>query len=652
MSDATPVGGDETSPPPAAPLEPRSARQRATAGRTRSRIVAIATVTGVLLAAGGGVALALGSDSAGNYRTADAAIGSVSESLALMGTVASADLADESFGVDGTVASVDVAVGDTVAAGDTLATIDPEGLDAAVASAESALAAAEQTLADDLASQTGTVSNTSSGDTGTTGQASSSTPADPSTPASPEPEQPEESEPQQPEASDTSAEPSAVVTEATAAVTAAQDALLAAVDEAATALATTEQTIVSSDSTCSAFLDATLEPEEDAGDDTGDGAEGGGAADEAPGDDGADAALIAAQGALAECQSAIELVLAGQHEVDDAQNAIPDLAASLDDAVTALLAAYADEAMGASGGLDATSASATATTTNTTATATLATSVVTLDDPGTESNDATTGGSTTGGSTTAASAETILADRAAVDALEAELALATADLALATLTSPIAGTVAAVSLAEGDSVSAGSTDAVVKILGDTGYVVESTVTLANIDRLEVGQTADVSLASSGTDLPGTVSAIGLSDVSTDASTTSYEVTLALEPADAGTLLNGASASAVVAVETVDDAVTVPTSAVHTSGSSTTVDVFDGDVVESVEVETGAEGTDTVEIVDGIAAGDTVVLADLDAPIESGEASDGDAGSFSGLGGTGTGGTGAGRAGTGGGTPAG
>ena len=70
--------------------------------------------------------------------------------------------ADAAFAVAGTVATVGVAVGDGVTAGQSLATLDPTALQAAVDSANAQLAADQQQLATDTTSQTGSTSSDAS----------------------------------------------------------------------------------------------------------------------------------------------------------------------------------------------------------------------------------------------------------------------------------------------------------------------------------------------------------------------------------------------------------------------------------------------------------------------------------------------------------
>ena len=98
------------------------------------------------------------------YRTATVGTGTVEATLDAVGTITPANQASLNFNVSGTVSAVDVSVGQTVTAGQTLASLNIADLNATVVSAQATLAAAQATLASAEASQTDTevVSSTSS----------------------------------------------------------------------------------------------------------------------------------------------------------------------------------------------------------------------------------------------------------------------------------------------------------------------------------------------------------------------------------------------------------------------------------------------------------------------------------------------------------
>ncbi|MEN0128827.1 MAG: HlyD family efflux transporter periplasmic adaptor subunit, partial [Brevundimonas sp.] len=232
--------------------------------------------------------------------------------------------------------------------------------------------------------------------------------------------------------------------------------------------------------------------------------------------------------------------------------------------------------------------------------------------------------------TKAASAADIVADRAAIDVAQAKLDLAKSKRALVHLTSPIDGTVAAVSIAKGDTVSASSTTAVVTVVGHSGYTVTTTVPLGSIDVVKVDQPADVTVRSTDKALTAKVSSIGVVNVSTTSSTPSYTVELAIDTPDVQ-LYDGSSAQVRIEVAGGSKVLTVPTSAVHMDGSTATVQKLDDGKVSTVTVVRGAVGSELTEITSGLEAGDDVVLADLSQSISSGSGSS--SSGLSGLGGS-------------------
>lgn len=121
----------------------------------RRRLLIVAAVVIVALAAASGWWFFLREDdtaTAGVTMTSSAVevtTGTFSESVSAEGTVAAAETEDLAFSSSGTVTAVDVAAGDTVVAGQVLATIDSAELEEGVAAAEADLADATAQLADD-----------------------------------------------------------------------------------------------------------------------------------------------------------------------------------------------------------------------------------------------------------------------------------------------------------------------------------------------------------------------------------------------------------------------------------------------------------------------------------------------------------------------
>ncbi len=119
--------------------------------RSRRPLWLGAAVLGVIVAAAAAFYFARGEEAtvAVAPRQAEATQGQLTTTLDLSGTGNAAITEDLSFGTTGTVASVDVEAGDTVVAGQLLATLETTDLELALASAELALLDAQDNL-DDL----------------------------------------------------------------------------------------------------------------------------------------------------------------------------------------------------------------------------------------------------------------------------------------------------------------------------------------------------------------------------------------------------------------------------------------------------------------------------------------------------------------------
>lgn len=558
-----------------------TSRERARRGHRRN--VTIATiVTVALCATGGGIAFAATRTAPIEYRTTTAASGDVTQTVSLTGTVASASRSDVAFETAGTVGSVSVQLGDTVTAGETLATLQSTSLTAAITAAQQTVTSAQQTLAADLVTQasgssgssstSGTSGSTPSGSssggsgTGTGGSGSSGTGTGAGTGTG------------SGSGSGSPTTPSAAVTKAIAAVTAAQKALVAQYAVAQAALTATHELVTDSDPTCAPFLAATLD-DTTAGtpDSTSTSAD----------------KLAAAKAALATCKTAISGVLESEKTTDAAQKQVLSLAADLDTAVAALSAALAAPAASTSASVSGSAAG------------TSVELVAATISGGAGGASATAGGSSSGTVTAA----TILADEAAITAANAELAIAKHDKTFASLTSPIDGTVAAVSITKGSAVSAGSTSEVITVIGNDGFIVTSTASLTKAKTLAAGQAVSISVPGSSSRLAGTVSSVGVLNTSTTSTTPSYDVTVAVTDT-AAKLLNGASATMVVTADVAKSVLTVPTSALHRSAQRYSITVLKNGTAVATTVKIGASGSALTEITSGISAGAVIVLADV------------------------------------------
>ncbi len=195
-------------------------------------------------------------------------------------------------------------------------------------------------------------------------------------------------------------------------------------------------------------------------------------------------------------------------------------------------------------------------------------------------------------------------------------------MSLATLSSPISGTVASVGISAGSSVSASSGSDTIVVTADRALSMSVDISLADIDLIKVGETASVTVDGRSTPLAAKVSTIGVSNTSSSSGSSSeYAVTLVLDRRYA-TLYDGMGASAAIDVGAAKDAISVPVSAVTTSGTVTTVDVVSGGKATTTRVTLGVEGRSVVQVTSGLEVGQEVALADLDEPLPSSDSTTG------------------------------
>jgi multidrug efflux pump subunit AcrA (membrane-fusion protein) len=183
------------------------------------------------------------------------------------------------------------------------------------------------------------------------------------------------------------------------------------------------------------------------------------------------------------------------------------------------------------------------------------------------------------------------------------------------ITSPAAGTVTAVNLLVGQQVagssagssSSSSTTGQIEVMDLSGLQISGQASETDIAKLKMGQAATVTAAAIGSNtVVGQVCSVGL--VGTQISgVTSYPVTVCLSGTGTG-LLVGMSATAAVQTARADNAVLVPSLAVHTTGGQQTVNVLgaDGTTQTLVPVTVGITNGSQTQILTGIPSGTTVV----------------------------------------------
>jgi HlyD family secretion protein len=223
------------------------------------------------------------------------------------------------------------------------------------------------------------------------------------------------------------------------------------------------------------------------------------------------------------------------------------------------------------------------------------------------------GGGASGGGAAAPTAADLSADQAAVDAAFANVAVAQQELAQATLTTPITGTVDAVNIVAGQTVTAASSTATIVVQGSPTYQASTTVSVDNIPHVAVGQPATVVPDGKHKMLTGKVASISIAPNSTSALATTYLVVVALKKPNVS-VGNASTGTVTITTQHAKNTLAVPTSAVATNGSTNTVEVLDGNTVRQTKVHVGVVGYTWTQITSGLTKGEQVVLANMAAPL--------------------------------------
>jgi multidrug efflux pump subunit AcrA (membrane-fusion protein) len=274
------------------------------------------------------------------------------------------------------------------------------------------------------------------------------------------------------------------------------------------------------------------------------------------------------------------------------------------------------------------------------------------------------------------SAATIQGDQATVSEDEAIVASDQAAVNETTLTAPIAGTVTAVNASVGGTVSAGSstitsasaasdtssasttgsnfasTGSGSSGSGSSGSSGSSLFTIDSLGQLEivagfaeadaikiaVGQPVTITFpALPDTEVAGRVAAVSLtSTVVSDVVTYDETIDLINPPS---TVKEGMTADASVVDQTATNALYIPSAAITTTGTRSTVELLQNGATTVTPVTTGLVGNSDTQILSGLKAGDVVVEPTVTVAASTGTAATAGSGGFSGFGGAGIGGGG-------------
>ena len=618
-------------------------RTKKTLGRAAVGITIVALAAVGLL---GYKAAAGTSSSTSRYRTVTAAAGTVTQLLAVSGTVHHVTQASVSFPTSGIVTAVNVKAGDTVAAGQALASINATPLQNAVLAADAAYKSAvsqyqtdQQTYASSSSSSTtkAATTSTSRATTGTSpSQPSSGAPSSTGTPSG-----------GGPGGGGGITDPAAAVKAATDAITALQAGVTivetqlpifvsdciplmsptATVTETVTEKPTATVTVtVTETPTSSASVTGVAVTAASAAK-AASSAASSATTSAKPKTSTTSTPNVSANAVISTtCQDAIAALTATNKTLPDqmtaanvllteAQMALAAEALSLTKQAAALSAQQA--ALAAQLAKQAAAAQQQSSSLGSTNSALQAAAAAGLSRSG-------------GGSTVTAA--TLITDQATIQSSAILLATAQDQLSQATITSPIAGKVASMPFVVGQQASATATAV---IIGTGAIEITVPVPLAKRAQVSTGQAATITSTIGGTTLTGTISRIGLlpttttsafgaaaaatgtsanNNNSSSTSSTTYATVITIASGGDG-LPESSRVGVTITTKTVDAAVVLPASAVTPTGTgSGTVQVITNGILSTKRVVTGAVGDSVIQIVSGVTAGEDVVIADVNKAI--------------------------------------
>jgi multidrug efflux pump subunit AcrA (membrane-fusion protein) len=186
-----------------------------------------------------------------------------------------------------------------------------------------------------------------------------------------------------------------------------------------------------------------------------------------------------------------------------------------------------------------------------------------------------------------------------------------------TLTSPIAGIVSQVNVKAGQSTASGtgaSATTAFVIFAPGSYQLTGTVSDSQVNLVAIGQTVQVTPAGSTQAVPGKIASIAPAAVVSSGVAT-FAVTAQLTDTS-NSIRPGVSASATIVLNQVVHVLTVPTSAVHTTGAGSNVQVLENGVPRTVSVQTGASDPTRIQIVTGLQLNQVVVIAVVTSSVPS------------------------------------
>jgi len=204
-------------------------------------------------------------------------------------------------------------------------------------------------------------------------------------------------------------------------------------------------------------------------------------------------------------------------------------------------------------------------------------------------------------------AETIAYQEAQVANALAQVQYAQSQLSKAIIRAPFAGTITRIPFNKGDIVQ--PQEIAVSLIGTGAYQIETNVTESDIAKIELGDTAQVTLDAYTDDVifEAEVIQIDLSETIVDGVPT-YKTTLQLTQEDSR-IISGMTADIDIVSERKEGVIYIPTRNIRTDGSKKFVQKATdekGTQFEEVEIKTGLRGSDgRTEIISGLDIGDRI-----------------------------------------------
>jgi multidrug efflux pump subunit AcrA (membrane-fusion protein) len=227
-------------------------------------------------------------------------------------------------------------------------------------------------------------------------------------------------------------------------------------------------------------------------------------------------------------------------------------------------------------------------------------------------------------------------------AARSTLARAQASLAEATLTSPISGTVAAVSIAPGDVVSgssastsssgsggsgssgsgsaggagssgsgssSSSSTAQITVISTNAWVVNASVGASDLASVHPGLQAVITPDGTNQQVFGTVGSVGIMASSGTSGTAAFPVVIKVTGTPPG-LYAGATVSAAIVVKQLSNVLTVPTAAVSSDANGTYVTLVKNGQNTKTKIVIGSVFGPSTQVMSGVSAGDQVLVRSL------------------------------------------